>query len=99
MEEPENLLIVCNTCNSIKRDKFPVDDEGTPLLINPMIESYAKHIKQLDNGYLEGISEKGNATIETLQLNRPGLPILECTVYVQARLDGMKPHCGRHTPC
>ena len=71
--ELSNLLIACNTCSMIKRDRFPLDDEGKPLLINPAVEKFSDHIAELDNGYLEGITEKGKQTILVLQLNRPAL--------------------------
>lgn len=31
----ENLLLVCPECNRVKRDQFPIDRSGLPLLVNP----------------------------------------------------------------
>lgn len=73
LEESDNLLIACRACNMIKNNKFPVDDDGNPLLLNPLTEKYSEHIKQTKNGYLEGITERGRETIAVLQLNRPSL--------------------------
>ncbi len=73
MDELDNLLITCRACNMIKRDKFPIDDDGNPLLLNPLTEKYSEHIKQTKNGYLEGITERGRETIAILQLNRASL--------------------------
>lgn len=72
-EDTDNLLIACRACNMIKRDQFPLDENGKPLLLNPVIESFSEHIKQNKNGYLEGLTERGKATIDVLQLNRPSL--------------------------
>ncbi|MFR4486071.1 MAG: hypothetical protein ACLT78_00985 [Escherichia coli] len=57
----------------IKKDQFPLDENGKPLLLNPLNESFSEHIKQNKNGYLEGLTERGHATIDILQLNRPSL--------------------------
>ncbi|QEZ91935.1 HNH endonuclease domain-containing protein [Proteus sp. CD3] len=73
LENTDNLLIVCRACNMIKRDQFPLDENGKPLLLNPVSESFSEHIKQNKNGYLEGLTERGHATIKVLQLNRPSL--------------------------
>lgn len=67
----ENLLLACQKCNMIKRDRFPVDESNNPLLINPSIEDPSIHLKlDADTGIYEGISEKGKVTINTLNLNR-----------------------------
>ena len=69
----DNLLIACKACSMIKKDQFPLDENGKPLLLNPLNESFSEHIKQNKNGYLEGLTERGHATIDILQLNRPSL--------------------------
>lgn len=69
-----NLLLSCSICNAAKRDRFPVNDKGEPLLINPSIEDPDLHIKlDKETGLYEGITEKGKVTISTLNLNRIGL--------------------------
>lgn len=73
MQDVDNLLIACRACNMIKSNKFPIDEDGNPLLINPATEKYSDHIARLDNGYLEGLTERGRETISVLQLNRPSL--------------------------
>lgn len=40
----ENLLLACNICNVTKADKFPLDDNGKPLLLNPRVDDFAEHI-------------------------------------------------------
>jgi len=69
----DNLLISCKACYLKKSDKFPLDDNGNPLLIHPIEEKFSDHISQLENGYLEGKTEKGQVTIDILQLNRKSL--------------------------
>ncbi len=68
-----NMLIACRACNMIKGASFPVADDGRPLLLNPLHDDFSKHIKQNENGYLEGVTEQGEVTISVLQLNRPSL--------------------------
>ncbi len=72
--EWNNLLLSCSICNAAKRDRFPVNDKGEPLLINPSNEDTALHIKlDKETGLYEGITDKGKVTISTLNLNRIGL--------------------------
>ena len=70
----ENLILCCQICNIVKRDRFPFDENQNPLLINPSIEKPKDHITlNSDSGLLEGKTEKGRVTISTLGLNRPEL--------------------------
>jgi hypothetical protein len=68
-----NHLLACATCNSHKkRDQFPVDADGQPLLIDPTLEDPFDHLLlTLSLGHYEPLSEKGKATIEVCDLNRP----------------------------
>jgi 5-methylcytosine-specific restriction endonuclease McrA len=43
--EWENLILCCQVCNISKANRFPVDENGKPLLINPSNEDPDKHIK------------------------------------------------------
>ncbi|HHQ4887559.1 TPA: HNH endonuclease, partial [Aeromonas veronii] len=36
LEESDNILIACRACNMIKANKFPIGDNGNPLLLNPL---------------------------------------------------------------
>jgi hypothetical protein len=72
-QDISNLLIVCKRCNTTKRDSFPLDGGGNPLLVNPTTEKMSDHISIDDNGYLTGTTEKGKATISTLNLNNEAL--------------------------
>lgn len=68
-----NHLLACTTCNSHeKRDQFPVDAQGQPLLIDPTAEDPFDHLLlTLSVGRYEWLSEKGRFTIEIFSLNRP----------------------------
>lgn len=68
-----NHLLACATCNSHqKRDQFPLDPNGRPLLIDPTSEDPFDHLLlTLSLGHYEPLSEKGKATIRVCDLNRP----------------------------
>jgi 5-methylcytosine-specific restriction endonuclease McrA len=68
--EIENILISCPICCTIKGDRFPVDANGQPLLLNPRIDNYDDHIKISKSGEASALSEKGQVTIDTFNLNR-----------------------------
>ncbi len=68
-----NLLIACRECNISKGAAFPLDENGEALLINPREEKFSEHIKVDENGYLEGLTERGSTMISTLRLNRDSL--------------------------
>jgi hypothetical protein len=68
-----NHLLACALCNSHnKRDRFPVDGDGQPLLIDPTVEDPFDHLSlTLSLGRYVSLSAKGRATIEVCDLNRP----------------------------
>ncbi|SDO88307.1 HNH endonuclease [Lentzea jiangxiensis] len=70
-----NHLLACATCNSHeKREQFPVDAVGNPLLIDPTAEDPFDHLLlTLSLGVYRHLTAKGQATIEVCGLNRPGL--------------------------
>jgi len=70
----ENLLVACDHCNNrCKGDRFPVDERGEPLLINPTAEDPSAHLELRPR---EGVlvpragSRKGTTTIDLFKLNR-----------------------------
>lgn len=71
--DPTNLLVACSACNAAKGAKFPVDPQGTPLLLNPRFDDYSKHLAQEPSGLVTALTRRGGVTIETCQLNRPAL--------------------------
>ncbi|GAA3008154.1 HNH endonuclease [Kitasatospora albolonga] len=66
-----NHLLACAYCNSNqKRDRFPCDPAGDPLLIDPAAEDPADHLLlYLESGAYQGLTAKGEATIEVFALN------------------------------
>lgn len=71
--DTDNLLLACNICSTSKTDKFPLDEEGSPLLLNPRVDDFSKHIKFEENGQAVPLTERGKTTILLLRLNRPQL--------------------------
>jgi hypothetical protein len=67
-----NHLLACSVCNSHeKRDRFPLDLDGRPLLIDPTSEDPFEHLLlTLSLGIYYATSDKGQATIDICGLNR-----------------------------
>lgn len=69
-----NYLLVCSTCNSrYKRDQFPLDERGLPLLLNPTAEEPLEHLTFTSDGKLLAETPKGDWSIQVYGLNRGGL--------------------------
>ncbi|SDI79894.1 hypothetical protein SAMN05421869_107132 [Nonomuraea jiangxiensis] len=70
-----NHLLACSCCNSnAKRELFPVDSAGAPLLIDPTMDDPFDHLRLiLSTGTYRWNTPKGQATIEVFQLNRADL--------------------------
>ncbi|GAA0983188.1 hypothetical protein GCM10009555_054470 [Acrocarpospora macrocephala] len=70
-----NHLLSCTYCNSHeKRDRFPLDRNGQPLLIDPSTEDPFDHLQltlTLGVYRAKGGSPKGQTTIDVCGLNRP----------------------------
>ena len=67
-----NHLLACSLCNShLKRDLFPLADDGTPLLIDPSSEDPAAHLHlSLAAGEYIQLTDRGDVTIKVFGLNR-----------------------------
>jgi hypothetical protein len=67
-----NHLLACTTCNSNqKRDRFPTDADGRPLLIDPTSEDPFEHMTlSLSTDVYHPLSDKGIVTIDVCGLNR-----------------------------
>lgn len=67
-----NHLLACSLCNShLKRDLFPLADDGTPMLIDPSSEDPATHLHlSLAVGQYLDLTDRGDATIKVFGLNR-----------------------------
>jgi uncharacterized protein (TIGR02646 family) len=70
-----NYLIACWRCNSnFKRDRFPLDATGQPLLINPAEEDPLGHLSfSPSTGRFTAKSPKGDPSIDVFGLNRATL--------------------------
>lgn len=94
----ENLLVACPACNRAKADRFPLQDESKrakeptdlevelPLLLNPCQDQPAEHLVFADDGKVYSSTERGQASIDTLQLNRAGLIQERQNIQVEAGL-------------
>ncbi|WNV83660.1 HNH endonuclease [Umezawaea sp. Da 62-37] len=70
-----NHLLACSTCNSHNKGSFfPLDSDGTPLLIDPTVEDPFDHLVLTPSlGVYHGLTPKGLTTIEVCALNRSTL--------------------------
>lgn len=76
-DEPENLALACQGCNSYKSDKTEAVDPVTKIispLYNPRTDIWEDHFTWSDD-YSEiiGTTAKGRATVSLLKLNRQGV--------------------------
>jgi uncharacterized protein (TIGR02646 family) len=73
--EWNNYLLACSHCNSNeKRDQFPLDEHGRPLLIDPTSEDPDEHLRLIpSSGKLQGRTPKGTESIRVFGLSRPDL--------------------------
>jgi uncharacterized protein (TIGR02646 family) len=67
-----NYLLACSNCNSnYKRNQFPVDAAGRPIMLDPTVDDPAEHLSFTPTtGRLVGLTERGELTIEICGLNR-----------------------------
>lgn len=73
----DNYLFGCSRCNSnYKRNRFPLDDAGQPLLICPTEEEPLDHLRLITKtGSYIPRTPKGGASIDVFGLNRTTLPL------------------------
>jgi hypothetical protein len=98
-----NHLLACSHCNSHhKRELFPVDQYGNPMLIDPTAEDPFDHlVLALSVGEYAPLTEKGRQTIEVCGLNRFALArarqqayrvVVLCLREWRRALHGESPH-------
>lgn len=91
-----NHLLACSYWNSnTKGHKYPRDETGTCLLIDPTVDDPASHLVLfLATGVYDGITPKGAATIDVFGLNRPTLVRGRKAAFVTAKtlLSGWHEH-------
>ncbi|NJP93169.1 HNH endonuclease [Nonomuraea sp. FMUSA5-5] len=70
-----NHFLACSHCNSHeKRDRFPRDGDGAPLLVDPAAEDPHDHLMlALAAGVYTALTSRGAATIDVFGLNRQDL--------------------------
>jgi uncharacterized protein (TIGR02646 family) len=70
-----NHLLACSYCNSnAKRDLFPRDQAGAPLLIDPTSDDPARHLRLiLRTGVYRPLTDQGTQSIRVFGLNRSDL--------------------------
>lgn len=80
--EWSNLYLCCAACNVAKANFFPIDGpvaapetfgdallDERPVLLDPCHDRPEEHLRFLANGTVAGLTARGTATIEILQLN------------------------------
>jgi hypothetical protein len=89
---PENLALVCFSCNRRKWDRcIGVDPETAQesRLFNPRIDIWNEHFTWLTNGIeIRGMTTIGRTTVAALELNRERILLLRAA----------DAHVGRHPP-
>jgi uncharacterized protein (TIGR02646 family) len=70
-----NYLLACTLCNSnFKRDRFPLDHAGQPLLVHPIEDEPLDHLAlSPSTGKFTGLTLKGEQSIPVFGLDRTNL--------------------------
>lgn len=84
----ENLYLCCPNCNRSKANRFPLEPGSTrapananrealrherPMLLDPCADDPDQHLLFSADGQVSGLTDRGRATIELLDLNRSSL--------------------------
>jgi uncharacterized protein (TIGR02646 family) len=84
----DNLYLACPNCERSKANRFPLEDERrrappdadrrqlaqeSPLLLDPCADEPDEHLVFSADGTVSGLTARGRATIEILDLNRSSL--------------------------
>jgi hypothetical protein len=82
-----NHLLACSFCNSNqKRQLFPRDKSGRPLLIDPTSDDPSQHLAlTLSTGKYRALTPNGTASIDTFGLNREDLARGRAGAFVTRR--------------
>lgn len=73
-----NYLLACSYCNSnLKRNEFPLDPAGQPLLLDPTVDDPAAHLLFVPStGEFTPLGPKGTESIRVFGLNDDSVPRL-----------------------
>src|SRR5438132_14337152 len=70
-DDPTNWVYCCHACNELKSDYW---QPGSPFqLLNPLLDSYASHIKQNHDGRIVALPDVRDIHINRVPLNRKQL--------------------------
>ncbi|WP_184754233.1 HNH endonuclease [Streptosporangium album] len=91
-----NHLLACSHCNSHqKRELFPRDEDGRPMLVDPSAEDPYGHLELvLSTGTYEALTVRGDATIKVFGLNRSDLERGRAAAFIRTEGD-VPPGGGR----
>lgn len=80
-----NHLLACSHCNSHqKRELFPRDEDGRPLLVDPCAEDPYTHLELvLSTGIYEALTPRGGVTINVFGLNRADLARGRASAFIR----------------
>ncbi|GIJ44075.1 hypothetical protein Val02_09610 [Virgisporangium aliadipatigenens] len=68
--EWNNHILACGYCNQqAKKEKFPLDPVGNPLLLDPSVDDSADHMTLASTGHFIDLTPQGRETIDLLRLN------------------------------
>ncbi len=82
-----NLIYACAACNRNKADYWPSPETPSHRqLLHPLEDDLTSHIRSLENGQLEGVTQRGQFHIEWLHLNRPQLILHRQDQFLQAAI-------------
>ena len=66
-----NHLLACADCNRRKNSSFPVDQDGTPVLLEPTVDDPREHLAYAPTvGRFVELTSRGAESITTYKLNR-----------------------------
>ncbi|MEV4703950.1 HNH endonuclease [Actinoplanes sp. NPDC049316] len=66
----DNHILACGYCNQqAKKERFPVDPDGHPLLLDPGMDDSAEHMTLASTGLFIELTPRGRETIDVLGLN------------------------------
>ncbi len=72
-DDDANLVYCCPRCNEHKSDYWHEVHPPRIALLHPGSDDLSEHLRELDDGRVEGITEEGDFFIARLRLNRPAL--------------------------
>lgn len=70
-DERENLVYCCHACNEFKSDHWNPDNPER--ILNPRHDELSLHLRENENGEIEGLTATGIFHLTRLHLNRPPL--------------------------